>query len=166
MHTYDLSTADISKLNDENRILPVHQHLLSDTPPNPSSEPDQSLPKPPLRTHDIPISALPNDVSFTLDRLQRRLGFRNINNILPQIQQTSQQNFSISSTDQEPTLDLGYAATVDKSNRNTTPLTLPSTFGDIVHMDILYGSATAHGQIKYALYIIDRATRYKAIFPI
>ena len=165
-HTYNFTTAEISKLSDEHRLLPGHQHLLSDAPTQSSSTPDSNLPKPKLRTHDIPIASLPNDVSFTVDQLQRRLGFRNVHHILKQLKQTSKPNFSISSTDLEPIMDLGSMSTVDKSNRNTTPINLPSKFGDVVHMDILYGSATAHGQIKYALYLIDRATRYKSIYPI
>ena len=63
-------------------------------------------------------------------------------------------------------MDLGTTATVDKSNRNKTPLTLPEQFADTVHMDILYGANTAHGGIKYALYIVDRTTRYKYIHPL
>ena len=43
---------------------------------------------------------------------------------------------------------------------------MPESFGDTVHLDILYGSATAHGNVKYGLYPIDRATIYKAIYPI
>ena len=101
-----------------------------------------------------------------MDQFQRWFGFRNIHNTLPQLQQTTLPNYSIASHDNEPIIDLGTTVTVDKSKRNTTPLTLTKTFGDIVHMDILYGSATAHDQIKYALYFIDRDTRYKAIYPL
>ena len=166
VHTLKFSTQEISDLHDKARILPGHQQLLSnDTQPQ-ESEPDLLLPKPPLPTHDIPISSIPNDVSFTTDQLQRRFGFRNIHNILTRIKETSMPNFSISSHDNEPIIDLGNTATVDKSKRNTTPITLPQHFGQVVHMDILYGSSTAHGQIKYALYFIDRTTRYKAIYPL
>ena len=160
------STNDISDLHDKGRLLPGHQQLLTDAPSPPTVENATNLPTPPLRTHDLPISSLPKDVSFTVDQLQRRFGFRNINNILPQIRETSLPNYSISAQDTEPILDLGNTATIDKSKRNTTPINLPTKFGDVVHMDILYGSATAHGQIKYALYLIDRASRYKAIYPI
>lgn len=33
-------------------------------------------------------------------------------------------------------------------------------------MDILYGAGTAHGGTKYAFYLVDRATRYKSIYPL
>ena len=162
----DFSTQDTSDLHDNGKLLPGHQDLLSNDLQPPEVETDSPIHEPPLRTHDIPISSLPKDVSFTLDQLQRRLGFRNISNIIKQLQETSKPNFSISSKDLEPIIDLGVTSTVDKSKRQTTPVTLPTQFGDVVHMDILYGSATAHGQIKYALYLVDRATRYKAIYPL
>ena len=108
----------------------------------------------------------PQKFSFTIDQLQRRFGFRNVSNILPQIRATSQQNYSISTTDTEPIIDLVNTATIDKSPRNTTPLALPNNFGDVVHVDILYGANTAHGGVKYALYLVDRSTRYKSIYPL
>ena len=164
--SFNVSKDDIERLTEQGSLLPGHQHHLSNNTEPASAESDSDLPKPPLRVHDIPVSSLPNDVSFTISQIQRGFGFRNVNNILQQIKETSKNNFSISTTDQEPILDLGLTATIDKSKRNTTPVTLPKNFGEVIHMDILYGSATAHGQIKYALYLIDRATRYKAIYPI
>ena len=86
--------------------------------------------------------------------------------MIKELKQTSLPNYSISSIDTEPILDIGSTATIDRSKRNTTPINLPEKFGDIVHMDILYGAKTAHGGVKYALYIVDRATRYKAIYPL
>ena len=166
VRTFQFTTADINNLHEQGKLMPGHQHLVSDTPSDSSPKSDLPPPTPKLRTHDIPISSIPKDVTFTIDQIQRRFGFRNVNNIIKQIQETSQPNFSLSSSDQEPIMDLGITSTIDKSKRNTTPLTLPTKFGDAVHIDILYGSATAHGQIKYELYLIDRATRYKAIYPI
>ena len=162
----EFSTTDISNLHNNGRLFPGHQHLLSDAPSPTTNEIDQPIPKPKLRTHDNPVSSLPNDVSFTVDQLQRRFGFRNISNILHQIRETSQPNYSISTLDQVPIIDLGNTSTIIKSKRNTTLIKLQTKFGKVVHMDILYGSATAHGQIKYALYLVDRTTRYKAIYPI
>ena len=101
-----------------------------------------------------------------MDQLQRRLDFRNVASILPLIRATSQKNYSISTSDVEPIIDLGNTVTIDKSERSTIPLTLPNNFGDVVHVDILYGANTAHGGVKYALYLVDRATRYKSIYPL
>ena len=47
-----------------------------------------------------------------------------------------------------------------------TTLDLPTSFGDVVHLDVLYGAGTAFGGTKYALYLVDRATRYKSIYPL
>lgn len=145
-------------------LISGHHERVSDNP-DPSSSSNSSLPPSPLRSHNIPISSIPNDVSFTLDQIRRGFGFRNIDRCIKQIQKNSLPNYFISTTDYEPVTDLGTIATIDKANRNKTPLTLPTAFGDTVHMDILYGANTAHGGIKYALYIVDRATRYKYIHP-
>jgi len=71
-----------------------------------------------------------------------------------------------SQLDREPVIDLGETATIDKNKRNTNPLNLPSNLGDIVHMDVLYGSNTAIGGIKYALFLVDKATRHKFVYPL
>ena len=111
------------------------------------------------------ISTFPSQVSFTTDQLKRAFGFRNIESILPHIKATSHSNFSITSIDKEKKLDLGEIATINKSKRNTNPLPLPLHFGDVVHMDIIYGSVTAIESYRYGLFIVDRATRSRFIYP-
>ena len=86
--------------------------------------------------------------------------------MLAQLQETSQPNFSISSKDSKLIVDLGQVATVDKFKRDTVPLDLPTSFGEVVHLDILFGAGVAHGGTKYTLYPVDRATRYKMIYPL
>ena len=49
---------------------------------------------------------------------------------------------------------------------DSTPLTLPQSFGDVVHCDILYGSNTSLKGYRYALFLIDKATRFKFIYGI
>jgi len=43
---------------------------------------------------------------------------------------------------------------------------MPKDIGDAVHMDIIYGSNTAINGIKYPLFIVDRATRFKFLYPL
>ena len=85
---------------------------------------------------------------------------------MDQLNNTSQPTFSISTKDLEPLVDIGTTATIDKNNKNTSPLPLPNQFGQVMHMDILFGSRTAIAGIKYALFIVDRATRQKFILPL
>eukprot|EP00957_Ditylum_brightwellii_P007921 599857-Ditylum_brightwellii.AAC.1 len=51
-------------------------------------------------------------------------------------------------------------ATMPKSNRNTNPIAKPSTFGEVFHFDIVYGSGTAIGGYRYALWLVDRAAQF------
>ncbi|MFN9980354.1 MAG: hypothetical protein ACK53Y_10590, partial [bacterium] len=53
-------------------------------------------------------------------------------------------------------LDPGDYATLQKKNRNTSPLSRPSQFGDVVHMDIVFGPEIAIGNIHYGLIFSDR----------
>ena len=81
------------------------------------------------------------------------------------MQATAQPNFTISSKDREKILDLGEIATVPKSSSSKQPLPLPPQFGQIVHMDIIYGTVPAFDGVKYALFLVDRATRHRFILP-
>lgn len=119
-----------------------------------------------LPIHDQPVSSLNKDVTFTVNQLRRAFGFRNITQLLPHIKQCSQETFSILTQDEEPFIDLGQTATIDKSRKNTTSLNLPTHFGHTIHVDLLFRASTAHGDAKYATYFVDRATRYKMIYPL
>ena len=67
--------------------------------------------------------------------------------------------------DRDPLLDLGEVATIDRSPQNKTPVPLPTNFGEVVHGDIGYSCTTALQGYKYTLLLVDRATRFKFIFP-
>ena len=43
---------------------------------------------------------------------------------------------------------------------------MPKHFGDVMHADIGYGCTAGIAGVKYALFIVDRATRHKYIYPI
>ena len=167
-----IQTEDLKTLHDSKRLLFGHRNLITKEPQDmsPSSEsstsPAPAIINPSLRVHDKPISSLPKEVSFTIDQPQRNFGFRNISSILPYLKDTSQHNFSISTTDSEPILDIGKHSTVEKSKRNVTPIDLPYKFGDVVYMDVLYGVGTAYAGTQYALYIVNITSRYKSIYPL
>jgi len=63
-------------------------------------------------------------------------------------------------------LDPGDYATLQKKNRNTSPLSRPSQFGDVVHMDIVFGPEIAIGNIHYGLIFSDRFSRMNYIYPL
>lgn len=153
-----------------NLILQGHQHHIQ-SPSKPTSSPPNLLhqinPTPtPELTQNKPLSSWPKTTSFIFDQLKQNFGFRLISHIIKEIKQVSERNFHISSPDPEPITSLGDVAAIPTPKRNHNSLSLPLKFGDIFHMDIVFGSKTAIGGIKYGLFLIDRATRYKIILPL
>ena len=55
---------------------------------------------------------------------------------------------------------------MNKKDRNKTPVPRPNHFGETFHYDIGHGGCTAIGGVKYALFIVDRKSRNKFIFPL
>jgi len=53
-----------------------------------------------------------------------------------------------------------------KKNRNTTPVPRPSLFGQVMHMDIVFGPEAAISNIHYALLFTDRFSRMTYIYPL
>ena len=114
---------------------------------------------------DKPLQYAPHIATMSIDQLKKGFRFRNVQSIIKELQHTSEK-FRLSTLDKEPILDLGEISTIDKSKRNTTPLDLPRNLGDVVHMNILFGSNTSLNGVKYALFIVNKATRFKFIYPL
>jgi hypothetical protein len=51
---------------------------------------------------------------------------------------------------------MGDIASLKKSARNTTPVPRPSSFGEVIHMDIVFGSDVSIGNVHYGLLFTDR----------
>ena len=137
-------------------ILKGHNHRLSE------HTSQSTIPR--LRPIDSVLQSSPSKVNLTDSDLRQGFGFRNTASISKKLHSFISKTFSLTSSDSPEILDLGSIATIDKSKRNTTPLTLPQNFGDLVHCDILYGSETSIKGFRYALYIIDKATRFKFVY--
>ena len=156
-------------LYQDGKILQGHTHLirqlrtLKNLSSSPQTKTSQSFP--PLPTEHKPISTWPATTSFSIDQLRRGFGFRQIDSILHQIQQTTVPNFTISTKDREKIIDLGEIATISTTKSQKSLLPLHHNFAEVMHMDILYGTVTAHENVRYALFIVDRATRHKFIYP-
>ena len=115
---YPPSTDDLLHLHTNKLILQGHSHHITKPPPSSESLPqhirlvnDMSVP---LRTEDEPLSSWPKHRSFTYDQLRNAFSFCDIHKIIPILKQSSQPNFSISSNDTEPIIDLGSVATILK----------------------------------------------------
>jgi len=51
---------------------------------------------------------------------------------------------SLDATPADAVLDPGDLATLHKKARNTTPVSRPSQFGEVIHMDIVFGPRDIH----------------------
>jgi len=161
---YILSPTQIRSLLQSNRLKFGHNHLIT-VPNKNDTTANEFSNAPPTRVVDTPILNAPKKAMYSIDQIKRGFGFRNVQSIIKELKQTSS-NFGISTLDSEPILDLGETTTIDRVQRNTTPLSLPIHPGSIVHADILFGSGTAIGGAKYALFLVDRTSRHKYIYPL
>ena len=142
---FSVTSQLISDLINQKCYLQGHHHKIS-TPPSPSeTNPIERFA--PLRVIDKNLPSQTTNKSFTMDQVQKAFGFRNVASIIKQIQETSN-NCIISTKDVEPILDLGKVASIDKPKRNTHPLPFPPNRGDVLHMDIIYGSGKSISGVK------------------
>lgn len=119
---------------------------------------------PNIRPQDKVPSTEPSVKNMTVEDIRRGFGFQSAERLLPLLKETCKDNFHVASIERELSLDLGEIATIDKPSRNTNPVPLPENLGDVVHVDIAYGSKQGIGGTRYALLLVDRATRSKYIY--
>jgi hypothetical protein len=55
---------------------------------------------------------------------------------------------------------------LQKSARNTTPVPCPDNFGDVIHMDIVFGPDISLGNIHYGLLFTHHFSRMTYIYPL
>ena len=151
------------------RWIQGHYHLIkgnsnppstgSDTVTPTSTNPDIEFPTSPLWPVDTPrIPSIPQRVSFAHDQICKGFGFWNIDKIIKHLKTTCHDNFSIITHDQEPTMDLGQTATIERPKRKTQPNPLPKYFGNTIQMEIIFCSRVEIRGVKYGLFLIDKAT--------
>ena len=63
-------------------------------------------------------------------------------------------------------MDAGDFAKMKKTARNTQPVPCPSTFGAVIHMDIVFGPEVSVGNVHYALLLTDRFSRMTYLYPL
>ena len=144
-------------------LLRGHTHLIQSITAHPLDPKIKNIP--PLPVEHKPISTWPEQTSYSIDYLRKSFGFRNVDTIIKEMKATAQPNFSLSTSTKEKIIDIGEVANITKSSNPKNAVPLPYKFGAVVHMDIIYGTTSAYGGIKYALFLVDRATRHKFILP-
>jgi hypothetical protein len=63
-------------------------------------------------------------------------------------------------------LDPGVFATIQRLARNTTPVPRSSFFGEVMHVDIVFGPEVALRNMHYGLFFSDRLNRMNCVYPL
>jgi hypothetical protein len=171
-----LSSSDMhifSSLSPSNLTLPTNMDVT--TPCDPDNE--SSLPShdcvsslqefvPIIRSVDKPSSSLPQTMAMTEDTLRASVGFRRIDAIKKHLKTLYQPTVVLDHTPPDAVLDPGFYASLKKKDRNTTPVARTKRFGDVIHLDIVFGPEISIGNIHYGLLCVDRFSRMSYLYPL
>ena len=136
--------------------------------PESSLSPNTRVPdnKPPPLPCGRVSSTQPKVVTYSRDVFQKSIGFCNVNKVLAKMNQVAQPTLKINDISRDPMQDLSKMATMPKKLRNTTPLQRLEQFEDVFHFDIVYGSRTAIGGYRYALWLLNRCSKRIEQYPL
>jgi hypothetical protein len=133
----------------------------------PTHQADSSVTNIPIiRSVDKPSNFLPNVITFSEDLIRASVGFHCIDSIKKYLPELYQHTVKLDSTPADAVLDLGDTSTLCKSPRNTIPVSRPPKFGDVIHMDIVFGPDVSIGNIHFALLFTDRFSRMTYLYPL
>jgi hypothetical protein len=124
------------------------------------------VPIPIIRSVDKPASSIPHTLTVSEDFLRASLGFRRIDTLKRHLNDLYCPTLRLDSTPPDAVLDSGDFATLRKTARNTTPVPRSSHFGQVMHMDIVFGPEVAVGNIHYGLLFTDRYSRMSYVYPL
>jgi len=119
-----------------------------------------------VRCVDKCSSSLPSCITFLEDFIRSSVGFRRIDTLKHHLNDLYWNTVKIDSTPPDAVLVIGDLATIRKSARNTTPVPRPNAFGEVIHMDIVFGPDVSLGNIHYGLLFTDRYSRMTYIYPL
>jgi hypothetical protein len=125
-----------------------------------------TVPIPIIQSVDKPSSSIPNMLTVSEDFLRASLGFRRIDTIKKHFSDLYCPNIRLDTTPADAVLDLGDLVTLCKKNRNTNPVPRPSGFGQVMHMDIVFGPEVSLGNIHYGLLFTSRFSRMTYLYPL
>jgi hypothetical protein len=151
----------ISSENPPTMSSPIDNHEKSSVT-NASS----LAPVPILCCVDKPSSSLPSRLILTEDFIHSSVGYRRIDTMTQFLPQLYQDTIKIDSSPPDAIHDMGEFATLPKQPRNTTPVVQPTHFGDVIHMDIIFGPEVALGNVHYVLLFTDRHSRMTYMYPL
>ena len=161
-------TPTITSMYSEHEYIPYQDELDIDdsffeTVPSPLHD---TFNLPNIPPSDRVSSTEPKTKLITTEFLQKCTGFRNIDKIIKNLKDLTNDTIIIRDTGNDPILSRGETATLPKSNSNSGKVPRPNSVGDVFHFDIGYGHGRAIGNIHYVLFLVDRKTRIKFVFPL
>jgi hypothetical protein len=98
--------------------------------------------------------------------IQACIGFRHIDTIKRNLSTSYQDTIHLDSTPMDAVLDKSDLATLRKTPRNTTPVPRPLSFGDVIHMDIVFGPEVALANVHFGLLCTDRFSHMTYLYPL
>jgi len=114
---------------------------------------------------DKPSFSLPSQLTYTEDFVCASVVFRHIDTIKAHLPDLYQHTMSLDSLPPDAVLDQGEFSVLKKSARNTKPVPRPTKFGEVIHMDIVFGLDVALGNVHYGLLFTDHFSHMTYIYP-
>jgi hypothetical protein len=115
---------------------------------------------------DKSSSLLPHKISMTEDYLRSCISFCRVDTLKKNLACLYQPTITLDHTPPDAILDPGYYATLCKKDCNTTPVPRPEKFGDVIHIDIVFGPKIAIGNVHYGLLCVDRYSHMTYLYPL
>jgi hypothetical protein len=154
-----------SSLDQPSSTSPFIEHELLTTTASPTDD-QSNVPVPILRCIDKASSSLPSRLTMNKDHIRACIGFRRIDTIKRRLSTLFQDTIHLDSSPSDVVLDKGDLATIRKTTRNTTHVPRSKAFGNVVHMDIVFGPDVALANVHYGLLFTDRYSHMTYIYPL
>jgi len=144
---------------------PIHSNVsTSNNTSTNSSSLSQHIPL--VRSVDKVSSTLPKVISMSEDFIRCCVGFRRIDTLKQHLDHLYQPTVTLDKTPPDAVLDPGDVATMRKKPRNTVPVPRSESFGDVLHMDIIFGPEISIGNVHYGIIFTDRYSRMTYLYPL
>ncbi len=158
------------EISDDIFLPLLDQNVVSDTidisEPSPLSDSSSPSQVPIIRCVDEPCSSLFSRLTLNEDFIWASVGFRRIDSIKTHLSTLYHDTNKLDSSPSDAVLDHGDMATIRKTPRNTNPVPRPISFGDVIHMDSVFGPEVALANTHYGLLFTDRFSRMTYIYPL
>jgi hypothetical protein len=140
--------------------------IMTETPPGNMNTSSPTFVPPIIRSVDKVSSSLPMSITMSEDFIRASMGFRRIDTIKKYLPDLYEDTIKLDHLPPDAILDKGDMATLQKTARNTTPVPRSSSFGDVIHCDIVFGPEVAIGNVHYGLLFTDCYSRMNYMYPL